>query len=141
MAMELYVFINKSDMLSPELWQAKIRVVGFPLTLDTDFDPFHFIGFLPCLLRDKPTGFEYYFSENDGTGSLDSQEFDSVITIRWGGDLREMCAVMMAAGALANVVPALLHFIDDDVTLKGAAALVYVRQQIAEAENFLEQSD
>lgn len=143
MSMELYVFLNKCDMPIPEAWQQSINAASFDLRVDTDFDPFHFTGFLPCELRDRSTGFEYYFSPSIEVAPPETylapmtSNFDSVVTFIWGGDLQETVAVMMAAGALAASVDSLLHFADDDSSVRSAQALPYARQQIAAADRFL----
>lgn len=143
MSMELYLFLNKSAMPEPVSWQQSITDAGFPLRIDTDFAPQSFVGFLPCVLEDRQTGFEYYLHPREDIAddltylTPQIRSFDSVIVFVWGGDLREMFAVMMAAGALGNLVPSVLYFPEDDSIVPGEDALPYARQQISQARKFL----
>ncbi len=143
MSMELYVFLNRSEMLTPELWQQAITKCGFELQLDHDFDPFIFTGFLPCRLSERVTGFEYYFSgKEDIAGpetylAASTAALDSVVTFVWGGNFTEMAAVMMAAGALADSTISLLHSPEADSSVPGRDALGYAREQLAAIQTFL----
>jgi hypothetical protein len=144
MSMELYLFLNRADLPSPEVWQQRITQSGFRLQLDTDFDPVTFTGFLPCMLEGQQLGFEYYFVAKDSIAPSDTylapvaQPFDSIITLVWGGSLREMAAVMMAAGALSAALPSCIYMPEDDSTIAGEQALSYAREQIADVERYLQ---
>jgi hypothetical protein len=138
MSMEIYVFLNKSDMPSPPDWQRAIVESGFNLQLDLDFDQFTFTGFLPCNLDDRATGFEYYFSPKSDVAAPDTYlaplavAFDSVVTFVWGGGTEELVAVIMASASLASSVSSLLHVPEEDSSLPQAHALPYARQQLAQ---------
>ena len=137
MSQELYVFLNKSEMLTPHDWQQHITRNGFETSIDTDFDPFSFTGFLPCHMDGRTTGFEYYFSPKADVAPPETylakptEAFDSVVSFIWRGDLRELMAVLAAATSLANACPSLLHDPYDDSSVNGTDALAYARQQIA----------
>ena len=141
--MELHIFLNRSDMPMPTSWQQSIDDCGFTLRIDTDFDPLQFTGFLPCSLDDHQTGFEYYLWPKEevaapGTYLVPAvKDYDSVVTFVWDGNLREMIAVTMAAGALAASCFSVLHSPEDDSIVGGEKALGYAREQIAEARKFL----
>ncbi len=138
MSMEIYVFLNKSDMPSPPDWQQAIVESGFSLQLDMDFDQFTFTGFLPCNLDNRSTGFEYYFSPKTDVAAPDTYlaplttAFDSVVTFAWGGSTEELVAVLMASASLANLTPSLLHVPEEDSSLPQSQALPYARQQLAQ---------
>ncbi|MES2390656.1 MAG: hypothetical protein V4555_03375 [Acidobacteriota bacterium] len=142
MSMELYVFLNRAHMLSPEQWQQAIDSNGFDLQLDHDFDQFTFIGFLPCNLAHRSTGFEYYFSSKEDvapTGTYlaaPAAAFDSVVSFVWGGNFDEFTAVLMAAASLANSCPSLLHVAEDDSSVGGDQALAYARQELKQIAAF-----
>ena len=72
MSMELYVFLNRSNMLSPAQWQSAMENSGFDLRLDHDFDQFTFTGFLPCKLQQRISCFEYYFSPKEAVAAPDT---------------------------------------------------------------------
>lgn len=54
------VYLEPHRMLNPPAWAAAIREAGFPLEMDTDWDPEDFNGFLPCRYRGVDSGFEFY---------------------------------------------------------------------------------
>jgi hypothetical protein len=136
MSMELYVFLNRSDMLSPAQWQQAIDSNSFDLQLDHDFNQFTFTGFLPCNLAHRCTGFEYYFSAKQDVAppgtylASPAAPFDSVVSFIFGGDFNELTAVLMASASLAHTCPSLLHLANDDSSVPGDQALSYARQQL-----------
>jgi hypothetical protein len=141
--MELHVFLNRSDMPTPEAWQSIIRECKFDLEIDQDFDVFTFTGFLPCVVRSRAAGFEYYFEPKESVAADETYlaplttTLDSVVTFRWGGDLLETAAVMAAAGALASSRASLLYSPEDDSTVPGTQALGYAREQLKQIETYL----
>jgi hypothetical protein len=136
MSMELYVFLNKSDMPSPAQWQQLINQNGFDLSLDQDFDPFTSTGFRPCSLDERATGFEYYFSPKSEVAAPDTylapltERFDSVVTFVWGGDFNELTAVLMASAALSHSCHSLIHIPEDDSSIPGEQAIGYAYQEL-----------
>jgi hypothetical protein len=136
MSSELYVFLNKSEMPSPALWQEAIKASGFDLQLDLDFDQFTFTGFLPCVLDERSSGFEYYFSPKTDVAAPDTYlapptaAFDSVVSFISGSGLEELSTVLIAASTLASTCHSLLHVPEDDSTITGIHALSYARQQL-----------
>jgi hypothetical protein len=143
MPAEIYVFLNRAAMPTPDQWQRTITEAGFALGLDTDFEPFTFTGFLPCELRGRATGFEYFFLPKQQIAEEFTYlaprvtPFDSVVMLVWGGSLEEMACAVMAAGALAAGTPSLLYAPEEDSTVEGANAIGYAREQVRAAEPYL----
>ncbi|HEY4357528.1 MAG TPA: hypothetical protein VGN16_17380 [Acidobacteriaceae bacterium] len=141
--MELYVFLNRSEMPSPEAWQEIINDCKFDLEIDRDFDVFSFTGLLPCIVGPRSTGFEYYFAPKEEVAGSSTylapltKAFDSVVIFRWEGDLLELAAVMSAAGSLASSRASLLYFPDDDSTVLQSQALGYAREQLKQMDGYL----
>src|SRR5262249_31747700 len=47
-SVDLIVYLPRASMPTPARWAEAIRNAGFPVELETDFDPDTAIGFLPC---------------------------------------------------------------------------------------------
>jgi hypothetical protein len=143
MSAEIYVFLARSAMPAPDQWQQAIASAGFPLKLDTDFDPFTFTGFLPCDLRGHASGFEYFFLPKEQIAEEFTylaprvKAFDSVVMLVWGSSLEEMACAVMAAATLAAATPALLYAPEDDSAVDSANALGYAKEQLRAAEPYL----
>ncbi len=108
MSVEMYAFLNQSDLPSRNEWQAAIDSLGLPVVLDEQINPRDTIGYSPCALRGGNAGFEYSVERAKDLGPPDSaRHFDSAAVFRWSGDLAECASAMAAAAALlrhANVV-------------------------------------
>lgn len=143
MSAEIYVFLERANMPSPQQWQQTIAAAGFPLTLDTDFDPFTFTGFLPCQWSGHAAGFEYYFHPRQQIAEEFTYlaprvtPFDSVVMLVWGGSLEEMACAVTAAAALAPTTPSLLYAPEDDSAVPGANAIGYAQEQLRAAAPYL----
>lgn len=143
MSAELYLFLERAAMPTPEAWQQAITEAGFALTLDTDFDPYTFTGFLPCQFQGHTSGFEYYLHPKQEIADHFTylaprvKPFDSVVMLVWGSSIEEMACAVMAAAALAASTPSLLYSPEDDSAVEGARALGYAREQLRAAEPYL----
>jgi len=143
MSLEIYVFLERSAMLTPVQWQSAITEAGFAVALDIDFDPFTFTGFLPCQLNGHSAGFEYYFHPKEQIAEEFTylaprvKAFDSVVMLVWGGSLEEMACAVMAASALAASTPSLLYAPEDDSAVEGTRALGYAKEQMLAAAPYL----
>jgi hypothetical protein len=92
-------------MLKPMEWSRAIREEGFPLELDTDFDPVEHTGFLPCKYEGAAAGFEYFFGEvaemelePEIVEELEGR--DVAVTFTTHSDLRELVSASIAAAVL-----------------------------------------
>jgi hypothetical protein len=136
MSVELIVYLRRSAMPSPEGWQTAILDAGFPVELDTDFDPETFSGFLPCKFRQAQSGFEYFtspLSEEDRTDVGAPQGCDFAVTLVTRSDLREFACSVAAAGALAQASNGLL--VDPQSGgFTDSGALQWAKNQFNEAE-------
>jgi hypothetical protein len=104
MSADLIVYLQHSSMPTPAGWQQAIRDAGFPVDLDTDFDPDTLGGFLPCKLQGAEAGFEYYArrlspAEAEEVGAPVGADFSVVLNTH--SDLRDFACSAVAAGALA----------------------------------------
>jgi hypothetical protein len=57
----MVVILDTDKFPSPHDWQQRIEHHGFPFELDTSFDPFSQVGYLPCKYDGKLAGFEYFY--------------------------------------------------------------------------------
>jgi len=121
MSMQQTAFLQRAAMPPRPVLQAAIDALGFDLKIDDSYVPFESSGFLPCVLRGKPSGFEIYF----GTAAENLALFphlatvvgsrDATIVFRWGGDLTELACVFIVSAALAKSFDAIVHYQEDDI--------------------------
>jgi hypothetical protein len=137
MSVDLIVYLRRESMPTPSAWQKAIRDAGFPIELDTDFDPDTFSGFLPCKISGKVSGFEYC------SGSLSNSEANEVgatvgsnfsVTLVTHSDLSEYACSAIAAGVLAKVSNGLLVDTQSGESFASSNALAWVTDQLQEIE-------
>jgi hypothetical protein len=127
------VFIRKGTMLSPAAWQDAIRRAGFPLTLDPDFDPATFSGFLPARYRERDAGFEYGFAPVDrselgsGPRATAADGYDECVSFVTHSDMAELVSASISAAVLAATVDGLLWDDESGEGHPGRAALEWAR--------------
>src|SRR5205807_9588609 len=111
MSVDLVVYLRRTAMPSPKEWQQAIQMAGFPVELDTDFDPDTFRGFLPCKFRSEPSGFEYFPTSLTASEAVElgaPTGTDLSVTLVTHSDLREFAAAVSAASALCRASGGLL---------------------------------
>lgn len=124
MAMELFV-LSDQKLKSVSEWQHAINGEGYSLHLDEGKSIESLKGFLPARLRDTKTGFEC------GCWSIDqfhdafpdvnvNQTWRYALTLRWGGDLRQLEAAWIAAAAYAQATSGVI-FDEQDGKIKSAS--------------------
>src|SRR5436190_19044119 len=107
MSMELYAFLHDRKIPTTAQWQEAIREAGFDLTLLSSFRPREDTGFSPAVYRGSETGFEFdLWPAADVTDSYPEAarriaDRDMVANFRWGGDLTECAAAVIASAVLA----------------------------------------
>jgi hypothetical protein len=131
-AVELYAFVNRSEIPSGEAWRQALAALGLPLELDPELDPLSDTGFSPCTLRGSATGFEIFL---ENAGDLDRPDaaahFDSAIVFRWGSDLAECASALGAAAALRRAANAFVYYPADDMAYSDESLLSDFRDCIA----------
>lgn len=109
MSMEIHVLSNRK-LPEIEAWQQAIDAETFNLKLDPDVKLETASGFLPALLRNKPSGFECFHDDvaelmetYAETSLVDSGEhWKHALSFRWGSQSHEGISVFMAAAAYAR---------------------------------------
>lgn len=119
MSVELYAFIQRSDVPGQKEWQTSLNALEVPMLLDPKLQPFSDSGYSPCTLLGQGSGFEIYFAKSVGYLTeflnLNVGNRDTVIAFRWGGDLFECACAMGASLALASSHNAIVYYPDDDL--------------------------
>jgi hypothetical protein len=138
MSVDIHVILKKSNLPSPGRWQQAIAESGFPLQIDTDFDPEEFFGFLPCRYRDEEAGFEYSF-EPLPEDFLDEEDMkrvgdrDCLVTFSTYSSMDDFIASTIASCVLCQISDGLLLDEDaDDLFLSADAAIAYGRKMESE---------
>src|SRR5438477_12326880 len=127
-------------MPSPELWAKAIRDAGFPVDLDSDFNPDTDIGFWPCRFRGVLSGFEYYssrLSEQDRQDLGVPPDCDFLVTLVTHSDLREHATSLIAASVLCQVSGGLLCDPQTGEQYAPSGVLAWAREQLASFEGEL----
>ena len=138
MSVEVYVFLNASDLPSSAAWQAAIRTAEFPIDLDSTFNPKQHSGFVPCKFSGSATGFEYLLSSQEDVVSAypDLQRlvrpYDSAVSFSWGGDLNECGAAILTAAVLTKLCSGVMYDPQDDLRLTGIEPISYARQLLGQ---------
>jgi len=134
MSMELHVLLRDSSVPTPSQWQNAIREAGFDLTLDATLSMRDWTGFLPAVYKGVKTGFE--FDVSDASDITDTYpdvaehvgDRDVSANFRWGGDLRECVAAVVASAALAELCDGVLYDPQEGAFHTGDEALETARQ-------------
>jgi len=135
MSLELYVFLRGAAVPDRAGWQRAIDSIGLPIQLDISLDPKTNTGFSPVNLKGHKSGFELY---HDGATELlsiypqlrtDVADRDTVLSFRWGGDLKECGCVLGAAAALLNEFDGVAYSAEDGVVYKDSQQLVIEARQ------------
>ena len=137
MSVDLIVYLRRSAMPSPSVWQQAITATGLPVELDTDFDPDTFTGFLPCKLRGAVSGFEYFASplspdEASEVGAPSGSDFS--VTVVAHSNAKEFACSAVAAGVLAQASGGLLVDPQSGESFSADVASSWAAAQFAEAE-------
>ncbi len=137
MSVDLIVYLPRGLMPSPQGWNQAIRDAGFPVQLDTDFDPDSFSGFLPCTFGEEETGFEYYSgrigpSQQSELQSGPANDFQVILTTH--ADLNEFSTALIAASVLCHQCGGLLCDPQSGDEIPASEVLDWARKQLASLE-------
>jgi len=126
-------------MRAPAKWREAIRVAGFLVDIDTDFDVDVFSGFLPCKYEGNLVGFEYCASRLDAKDAheMGAAGSDLVVTFTTHADLRECASSLAAASVLCQVSGGILIDPQSGESFVGAAAVEWAKRELAELKKHL----
>lgn len=124
MAMELFV-LSDQKLKSVSEWQHAINGEGYSLRLEDGKSIESLKGFLPARLHNTKTGFECgCWSIAQFHGAFPdvkvNQTWKYALTLRWGGDLRQLEAAWIAAAAYAQATRGVI-FDEQDGKIKSAS--------------------
>lgn len=113
LSVESNVFVERDKMPDANQIQRALKASDFDLVIDTEFDVFGMVGFVPCTYQGEECGFEYSFEDTDldelvDDGYLDQEEratlcsMASLVTLSTRSGFRDglsatlVCAVVCA---------------------------------------------
>jgi hypothetical protein len=134
-------FLEKSHVPDRAKLENAIKSLGFDLDIDAFYQPFDALGFLPCVLNGKTSGFEIYFGTPDESLQVFphlEKEIGSrncAIIFRWGGDMLECACVLIVSAALAKSFGAVVHYPDDDFLYSTEQLIEEARSTMQAAES------
>ena len=140
MSVDLIVYLRRASMPTSTRWAQAIRDAGFPVELESDFDPATETGFRPCRFRGVLSGFEY------SSGLLNEQErvelgappgCDFSVNLVTHSDLREFATSLIAASVLCQLSGGLLYDPQENERYSTAGILEWAREQVASIEKEL----
>ena len=119
MPLENTVFLDKDAMLSPVQWQDAIQAAGLALQITSDFDVYHFEGFVNATLEGRKAGFEYYFDaiEADMLDAELKKQINGkthIVTLVTHSDLDKTRSSCLAAAVLCKAVNGFLWDGDEE---------------------------
>lgn len=136
MSICFHVFLAKDRLPHPREWSNAITENGFPVVLDTDFNPMTHSGYLPC--PDEKTGFEYGLDSaasfdlvSDESNKRLIRDCDVVATFCFGGRKTDLVAAMAASATLTKMTSGVLldaesgHFVGSESALNWARETSY----------------
>lgn len=117
MSVTMLVYLNRTLMPTREAWAQAIHRAGFPMDLDSDFDPFQDTGFRPCKYEGEEAGFEFYVEDVDMDDSDEElpeeywatiAERDTVVQFVTHSKFRDLMTSIIASGVLASIADGVL---------------------------------
>ena len=141
--MELHVFLRDSSVPTVGEWQRAIREAGFDLLLDTSLRLREDTGFSPTVYRGREAGFEFDLwpaSEIAATypdAASRIGERDMAANFRWGSDLTECAAAVIAAAVLARLTDGVFFDPQEGELASGDEAIEMARQEAQEIDRNL----
>ena len=136
MSVTTRVLLDPTRMPSPTTWAREIRAQGFEADLDTEFDQRTFSGFLPCVHRGVPAGFEYFFEpdadlDDDVRAAVGMQRTLEVAFVTHS-DMRELVTALIASAVLAYLADGIVWSDDSGEAYSPEDAIDLARQTEAD---------
>ena len=133
MSVDLIVYLPRASMPTPALWTKEIADAGFPVVLESDFDPYTATGFRPCRYRGVLSGFEFY----SGPISAEEQDdlslppdYDFHVNLVTHSDLREFATSLIAASVLCQLSGGLYYDPQESEQHSADGILSWARAQL-----------
>ena len=132
-SVQYLVLFNRKQMVSAPQWHQAILCNDFDMTLDADFDPFTFQGFVSCLCGDIFCGFDYRLTGPDShwPSALDvipvPASWDTVVLINACSSVENLEAATIAAAVLTSLTQGALYDGAAESVILGDEALAWVR--------------
>jgi hypothetical protein len=136
MSVELYVFVQESNIPTRDAWQKALEDSKFPTVLNSSFEPRKDSGFSPATYKGQSSGYEFYLDSakqilaNYSHIKKQVGDRDRCVTFCWGGDLTECAAAMSSAAALTKVADGIYYYPDDDLLFNADDVVEVVRQEL-----------
>lgn len=145
MSVDLHVFFDPAQMVTPGRWADAVREAGFAVDMDTDFDPLTFSGFLPCKYKNREAGFEYFYQVLQGEelrefGIGDSSR-PACITFSTRSDFREFASSMICAAVLSSIVKGTLRDADGETCISDEQAIAWAKDGEVGIQRDIEEQD
>lgn len=137
MSYDLYVYLARGKMPTPEKWRSVMNDEELPGELDTDFDVDTMTGFLPCPIGDELAGFEYYSFETELEHAAELElppELNFTVKFSTGSQPLELIAALSASSALASITGGHLEDPQSGEIVEGEDAIAWVKLQLASLE-------
>lgn len=137
MSYDLYVYLARSNMPTPEKWRAVMKDEELPGELDTDFDVDTMTGFLPCPIGEELSGFEYYSFQTEPEDAAELElppELNFTVQFSMGSKPLELMAALSASCALAAITGGRLEDPQSEEIVEGKDAIAWVKMQLASLE-------
>ncbi len=140
MSVDLIVYLPRASMPTPARWAQAIRDAGFPVELESDFDPDTATGFRPCRYRGALSGFEYYSSplskqERNELGAPPNCDFS--VNLVTHADLREFAVSLIAASVLCHLSGGVLFDPQTGEKYPALSVLSWAQEQLVSLEDDL----
>jgi len=140
LSIELHIFLSDASAPTGRDWQHAIEAAGFPLILHAESDLALYRGFVPATYKGRQTGFEFYLdAASDILAAYphvgqQAGRRTRCATLRWSGDLLEMCAALAAAVSLAKLTDGLYFSPEDGTVSEPDEALAAARNELKSAD-------
>ncbi len=135
MSFDLDVFLERSKLPAFDEWAEAIRKEGFPLAFPEPVDLTKHTGFLPAVLGDEESGFEFFVSDLDELDGLPEEAralvpaADAVASFSCH-EMQECLAAAVAAAVLARLTSGLFLDPQGSGFFQGQEAIAHARAEL-----------
>jgi len=135
----MLVFLKQARMPAAPAWAQAIRDAGFPMEMETDFNPRSFTGFLPCKYKGEEAGFEFFLSniddyKDDIADDLPPEHWqkigdrNTVVDFVTHSEFRDLMTSVIASGVLCSISDGVFLDTESGEITPSAAALAWSRK-------------
>lgn len=121
MSMTQVAFLKKADIPTKTEIEKNIRDRGYEFEILDDFENFHGINGIECLINGHKTFFEIYFNEPSEITNecewikADLTDQDTAISFIWGADFGAGACIGLISIVLIDKSNALSYYLDDEM--------------------------